>query len=100
MIIKIPFNSQFIMPIARGQKIYTTRTKKYGKVGDYFYVGNKRGLKCIIMGIQRMKLDEIAEKFWWQEGFHSKEEFIGFWLIIHRKWTPDKMVYLHSFRRI
>ncbi len=98
MKISIPFHSRFLIPVASGNKIYTTRTKKYGKVGDWFYLGKSK-IKLEIVSIQRKKLGEIAKELWWQEGFYSPEEFIGFWLTIHRKWTPEKIVYLHRFCR-
>ena len=98
MIIKIPFHQRFIVPIASGNKTYTSRTKKYGKVGDCFYLVGKV-IKCEIVNIRKEKLGIIAKNFWREEGFISREEFIGFWLTIHRKWTPEKEVWLHRFQR-
>ena len=88
------------MPIARGQKIYTTRTKRYGKVGDYFYVGHHKKLKCQITNISKVKLGFIVKKLFWNEGFDSFAEFRHFWLTMHRKWLPEKYYWLHSFRRV
>jgi hypothetical protein len=99
MIIKIPFNERFVMPIARGQKIYTTRTKQYGNPNDYFYVAKGRKIKCILTGITRVRLGDVMYKYYWQEGFNSPAEFKQFWLTIHRKWQPEKYYWLHSFRR-
>ena len=98
MRIKIPFHDRFKIEIAAGRKIYTTRTKRYGKEGDTFQIAPK--IKCRIISIRKERLGTIAEKLWWQEGFRSREEFIGFWLMIHRKWTPEKMVWLHRFERV
>jgi len=99
MLIKIPFNEKFIIPIARGQKVYTTRTKKYGYIGDYFYATKGRRIKCKITNIAKVRLGFIAEKLFWNEGFNSPQEFKEFWLTIHRKWQPEKEYWLHSFVR-
>lgn len=98
MRIKIPFHDRFKIEIVSGRKIYTSRTKRYGKVGDTFQITPM--VKCEIVNIRKEKLGIVAEKLWWQEGFRSKEEFIGFWLTIHRKWSPDKIIWLHRFQRI
>ena len=99
MIIKIPFHNRFIMEIASGRKTKTTRSKRYGKVGDIFYLAGRK-IKCEIMGTIKIPLKDIVEKYWRDEGFRSKEEMIGFWLTIHRKYEPEKKFWIHSFRRI
>ena len=53
MIIKIPFHDRFTMEIARGRKIMTTRSKRYGRVGDVFYP--RKTLRCRILGVEKMK---------------------------------------------
>ena len=49
--VKIPFNKIFVMEIAAGRKVATTRTKRYGKIGDYFYVGKNGKIRCKILSI-------------------------------------------------
>jgi len=50
--------------------IKPTRTKKYGKIGDVFYVVGRK-IKCMIMGVERLPLNIIMLKFYKQEGFNS-----------------------------
>lgn len=97
MRIKIPFCERFIMDIAANRKTMTTRSRRCGKMGDIFYP--RRSLRCVLLGVGRKPLKEIAKKFYRQEGFKSPDEFKKFWLTIHRKWQPDKKFYLHTFIR-
>lgn len=99
MIVKIPFDNKFIIEIASGRKTKTTRSKRYGKSGDKFYVAGRK-ITCKILDTQKIPLKEVVEKYWRDEGFSSKEEMIGFWLTIHRKYEPEKKFWLHTFRRI
>ena len=97
MKIKIPFHNKFIIEIASGRKTMTTRPRRYGRIGDVFYP--RKSLRCVLLGVERMPLGEIAKKFHGQEGFKSPGEFKKFWLTIHRKWRPDRKFYLHTFKR-
>lgn len=96
MKIKIPFHNRFIIEIARGRKIMTTRSRRYGKIGDVFYP--HKILRCILLGVERKPLKDIL-KFYKEEGFKSPQDFKDFWLTIHRKWQPDRIFYLHTFKR-
>ncbi len=95
-IIHIPFHSQMIEEILSGRKTITTRSKKYGKVGDSFYADDNR-FKCDIIDIIKLPLQEICDKYYKEEGFVNPQDFKNFWLTIHRKWTPQKKFYLHKF---
>jgi len=103
MKIEIPFNSRFLIPLLSGKKIATTRSRRYGKIGDYFQLQNHKGkdsdVKFKIISISREKLGDIAMELYHEEGFGSIEEFKEFWLTIHRKWEPNKKYYLHIFKR-
>jgi len=92
------------MFIISGNKVATTRSKRYGKIGDYFclrnYEDKPSDIKFKIVSISREKLGDIASNLYWEEGFANPEEFKKFWLTIHRDWTPEKKFYLHIFQRI
>jgi len=99
--IEIPFHKRFLIPILSGRKIATTRSRRYGKIGDYFYLQNYRdevsGVKIKIISVSREKLGDIAAHLYWEEGFGNPEEFRKFWLTMHRKWEPEKKYCLHVF---
>jgi hypothetical protein len=97
MRISMKFDPIFYIAMAAGRKFMTTRTTKHGKIGDTFFIKNK--IRFVITGIQRMELQDIAREFYPMEGFNSCADFKEFWLTIHRKWTPNRMVYLHTFKR-
>ncbi len=99
MKIKIPFKKIFAIAIVASRKVATTRTKRYGKIGDCFCIGINRKIKCKILSVSKEKLCNIAKYLYREEGFKSEQEFRKFWLTIHRKWTPEKKFYLHIFRR-
>ena len=40
--IKLPFKDRFFVPIQIGQKTMTTRSRRYGKAGDTFMIGNTK----------------------------------------------------------
>ncbi len=96
MRINIPFHERFWIEIMASRKTMTTRSKRYGKIGDFFCIHKTR---CIITGVERMELGKIVKKFYHEEGFSSPGEFKKFWLTIHRKWQPEKKFYLHTFKR-
>ncbi len=98
MRIKIPFKDRFIIEIASGRKTMTTRLNKKGKIGDTFSVG--KGIRCVLLGVERILLRIIMSRFYKQEGFKSRKEFRDFWLTIHRTAPMEKKFYLHTFKRI
>ena len=77
MRIKIPFNDRFIMPMVSGNKIMTTRSKRYGTIGDTFWV---KGIRYKIKGVCKRELGEITTKWYKEEGFKTPKEFRDFWL--------------------
>ena len=103
MKIEIPFHKRFLAALISGNKIATTRSKRYGRIGDYFYLQNREGkdfhLKFKIISVSKEKLEDIATYLYREEGFGSPEEFKEFWLTIHRKWESEKKYCLHVFQR-
>lgn len=96
--VNIPFHDRFKIAIASGNKIMTTRSKRYGHIGDYFILP-ETSIRCMIMGVEKMKLGFIVKNFFKEEGFNSEKDFIDFWITIHRTYEADKEYYLHTFRR-
>lgn len=95
--INIPFNDWSCTQLKKGRKIATTRTKPYGKPGDTFEVD---GLEYQLFGVQKIRLGEVASKFFEEEGCDSPEEFKKVWKEIHPKrgFIETDEVYLHKFR--
>lgn len=100
--IEIPFLEQFNEDIATGQKIMTTRTKRYGDPGDYFWVP-WRGMKCkmVLLSVFRLRLHHVAYKFHQAEGFSEVDEFIAVWNKIHPRksyaMTQQNNFWVHVF---
>ena len=97
--IEIPFQPYFKDTVRSGQKQMTSRTKRTAEVGDIF---NAFGTYCQIVGVEQRPLWFIKSALYWYEGCQSPGAFERTWCQIHQKagWTPDKLVWVHSWRRI
>jgi len=97
--IKLPFNEWSIERLEKNMKTATTRRKRYGKPGDHFIAAGK---KWMLTEVRRIRLGEVAEKYYRQEGAESPEEFIEVWKKIHPRagWTPEKRVWIHFFEPV
>ena len=82
-----------------GQKTMTSRTRRYGNVGDTFEVF---GATFHLTKIGRMTLKLIASKYYSEEGCQLPAEFIHIWKQIHPRkgFVPNQVVYTHVFKRI
>lgn len=80
------------------RKTATSRTKQYGERGDQF---EAFGAPFVILQVQKVKLREVAEKWYEAEGMPSPEAFIAVWKKIHpvKGYDPEQEVYLHLFAR-
>ena len=98
MKVRIPFGNHFENAILKDIKIYTSRTKKYGNVGDTF---EAFGQEFVITSIEKWPLRDIARYFYKEEGLNSPEDFIILWNMLHprKRWLPDQVVWLHGFER-
>lgn len=96
MEIKIPFNKWSKDRLKAGMKSATSRTKRYGAIGDTFIVDGK---KYVIDFVENTKLGEVADVMYDIEGANSKEEFIEIWKSIHPKkgYDPDQLIWFHGF---
>ena len=59
--IKIPFKDRFFVPMQIGQKTMTTRSKRYGKIGDTFTAGNT---KFEIIKVKKIRLYIVQRDLW------------------------------------
>lgn len=97
--IYIPFNPWSKDKLDTDEKICTTRTKRYGYPGDYFYV---KGVKYVLVEIRHISLNTVANDFYKEEGCESSGEFVQVWNDIHpfKGFVSEQIVYLHIFRKV
>ena len=93
-----PFSEQFKVNMLLGNKTKTSRNKKYGNAGDTFKIF---GETFTITEIKKEKLDVIKNKYYREEGFFSPIDFENIWIKLHPRkgWEPDKLVFVHSFKK-
>ncbi len=98
MKVYIPFLKRFETPMLNDTKTMTSRTKKYGKIGDTFDIF---GATFEITEIGRLQLGDILS-FWKEEGMTSIEDFEHTWKQIHpyKPYRLSEMFYCHKFRRV
>jgi hypothetical protein len=96
--VKIPFLERFREPMLNGAKYMTTRTKKYGDVGDTF---EAFGAVFVIEGLDKLPLAWIVDA-WKAEGCQSKDDFLNVWRQIHPNRTVDlkEKFWVHYFRKL
>ena len=96
MEIEIPFNDWSKERLNLCVKTATSRTKKYGNVGDTFTVEDS---KYKITLINKLPLWFIANELFETEGCKSTQEFIDVWEEIHPRkgWVDEQEVYYHYF---
>ena len=97
--ITIPFLPEFEERILSGQKIATTRTKKYGNAGDLFAAF---GHSFQLTKVNRIYLGVVRSEFYKQEGFVNQSEFVECWNQLHprKKYHSSNIVWLHQFKRV
>ena len=94
--IKIPFNAWSIGKLNLAFKCATSRTKKYGSVGDIFMVdGNTYRLNMIV----KLPLWFIRRYLYASEGCENPEVFEAVWNSIHPRkgFDPNQEVWYHHF---
>ena len=94
----IPFMPKFKDPMLSGIKIWTSRSRYMGNVGDWF---DAFGTTFDIIETRRMVLFNVIVNHWEEEGFESPEDMIETWETIHpvAGYVPDKKVCVHIFKR-
>jgi len=93
--INIPFN-KWSKERLRYTKRATTRTKKYGEIGDYFYAD---GTKFILNLVIKVPLWFVLQELWGSEGAVNEFELHEVWADLHPKKGVDinQMVWYHHF---
>jgi N4-acetylcytidine amidohydrolase len=93
-----PFSKEFENSMICGTKTKTSRNKKYGNIGDTFTAFGK---KFTIVNVEKEKLEKVAKEYHADEGFASPDGFIEKWKELHpiKKWDPDHIVFVHSFKK-
>ena len=99
--IEIPMNPWSKERIKREMKYATTRSKQYGKPGDWFEVDGK---VLELEFIAKLPLFFITEYLYRTEGAESPEEFQKIWREIHPRKSWDSMMaqeyYYHFFSHL
>ena len=75
----------------------TARTRRYGEVGDIL---RSKGFSIQLLELRRVRLGDVAENHYIDEGCEDREEFVRIWNEIHpaRGFVPTDRVWLHVFR--
>lgn len=95
--VTIPFLERFKEPMLNGTKTMTSRSKKYGNVGDTF---DAFEATFEITEVGRLKLGDIAS-FWKEEGMGSIDDFWKTWAQIHPlKNSMEDIFYFHKFKKV
>jgi hypothetical protein len=96
MKIKMPFNKWSKDRLESGDKFATSRTKKYGKTGDYFLIGSHR---YEIQFVVKLPLWFIRAWLYKTEGAETMDEFVEVWKKIHpvKGWDDNQIVWYHCF---
>jgi len=94
----LPFNLRFKEPMLEGVKIWSSRSRWFGKVGDTF---EAFGSTFEIIDKKRLKLGIVVADHWKEEGFYGIEDFIETWRKIHpvRGFDSDWTVCVHIFSK-
>ena len=98
--IKIPFKPEMAKQIWLGRKTVTRRYKKYGNVGDYFFIkscGTEQ--KYTLTRVYKEELGKVDEEEAKKEGFDSFNGFVSLWIKIHpgRGFTDSDLVWVHRW---
>ena len=97
----IRFNKRFLPAVRDGRKTLTTRQNSKGRPGDVLPVadedGNPQGFDIRLLTVERVRLGDVAEQFFVDEGFVSPEGFIEAWHEIYGMYFPETWQWLHRF---
>jgi len=95
-LVTIPFQPEFEELMLEGRKTATTRTKWYGRPGDRFMAF---GHTFVLIEVRRLKVGQVADRFFEREGFRSPDEFLRCWRSLHPRIGEaySRTVYLHLF---
>lgn len=94
----IPFGDRFKEVMLNGTMTWTSRSRWFGEVGDWFEIFD--GVFDIVER-KRLPLAKVVYHHWEEGGFGSVEDFKEYWKKLHPKvgYKSDWMVHVHVFRR-
>lgn len=97
--VKIPFQERWQELMLTGRKVCTSRTRRYGDVGDTFYTFGER---FALTKVTQWRLESVACLLCKDEGCVFPEEFRTMWRILHPRagWRPEQKVWVHYFKRM
>jgi hypothetical protein len=94
----LPFRTDFYEPMLSGRKTTTARTQQYGTAGETFPAF---GRTFMIDWVRPMTVKDVAEKYFYAEGFDDREAFLKVWWEIHPyNRDLDRRVWLHKFHLV
>jgi len=98
MSVEVPFDERFRDALLQGRKQCTSRTRRYGDIGDTFTVF---GAGFVFTSVVKAPLAYVAGMLYRQEGFSSPEAFIEIWQELHPRkgWNPHQRVWVHWFEK-
>jgi hypothetical protein len=94
----MPFQPEFKESMLTGKKTATTRTRRFGRPGDWF---RQFGHIFVLREVYELQLSRSIYCHYKEEGFDSPLEFRDFWNKLHPHipyaQRPNRVVYLHNF---
>lgn len=95
----MPFLAAFREQLLSGAKTVTTRTRAYGKAGDYFIAF---GSVFRLYLVEKSSIYAVANTLYYVEGFDSPKAFRECWKRIHPEtgYRPTLRVWVHYFERV
>lgn len=96
--VSIPFKAYWKQHLLSGSKTCTTRTARYGKVGDTF---RAFGAEFVITDLKYTTLQDVRDNYYTKEGCSTPFVFETAWCSIHpaARFKPELKVWLHFFER-
>lgn len=99
MNINLPFRPEMKKLILAGHKTCTSRTRRYGEIGDTFEID---GRKYKLTGVDHHYLWAVGIILFRDEGFDNLDKFKSYWEKLHPRkgYDPDQLVWIHFFREV
>jgi len=98
-LINIPFMAMWKEKMIDGVKTCTSRTKRYGSVGDKF---EAFGHTFELTKVERVHLENVCAVLYAREGCRNPQEFYDVWVRLHPRkgFVPGQVVWMHHFMRV
>lgn len=94
----IPFRKDMMLAICEGRKRMTSRNSRY-PLGTHMYCQHGWDLIIQVTDVKRMRLGNVAQQHFKDEGFDSPAAFIDVWNEIHpkKRYSAIQTVWVHTF---